>query len=162
VSLPAGKPSGPPHRSGFDWPSLVRRYVWHEERTPYLVRAERLTARQARSELFVYGLLLATLASIVAVMSVMDRTGGALAAPGVALYGVAIALGAIALGAGGHPLAAWLCATAPLLVELGILSGALRPGMTTNERITFLTAGALWLAYALRIVRVARRLHGRD
>jgi hypothetical protein len=34
--------------------------------------------------------------------------------------------------------------------------------MTTNERITFLTAGALWLAYALRIVRVARRLHGRD
>jgi hypothetical protein len=158
VSRPPEEPSGPPHRqSGLDWPSLVRRYVWHEERTPYLVRAERLTPAQARSELFVYGLLLAVLASLVAVVSALGRAGeGAMAIPGLALCAVAIALGAIALGVSGHPLAAWLCATAPLLLELGIL---VRPGLTINERITFLTAGALWLAYALRVVRIAYRLH---
>jgi hypothetical protein len=145
-----------------DWPGLVRRYVWHEERTPYLIRPERLTPGQARSELFVYGVLLAAGASVVAVVSALDRTGaGALALPGLALYAVTLALGAIVLGANGHPLAAWFCATAPLVLELGILAGALRPGMSTNERITLLTLGALWLAYALRVVRIARRLHPR-
>jgi hypothetical protein len=161
VSLPAGKPSATPPRSGFDWPSLVRRYVWHEERTPYLVRAERLTVRQARSELFVYGLLLAILASIVAVVSALDRTGGVLAIPAVALYAVTVALGAIGLGSVGHPLAAWLCATAPLVLELGVLSDVVRPGASTNERITLLTLGALWLGYAVRVVRIAHRLHAR-
>jgi hypothetical protein len=33
--------------------------------------------------------------------------------------------------------------------------------MSTNERITLLTVGALWLAYALRVVRIAHRLHRR-
>lgn len=159
MSRPPQEPSGPHRRSGLDWPSLVRRYVWHEERTPYLVRAERLTPEQARSELFVYGLLLAVLASLVAVVSVLGRPGeGTLAMPGLALYAVAIALGAIALGASGHPLAAWLCATAPLALELGIL---VRPGLTFNERVTFLTAGALWLAYALRVVRIAYHLRAK-
>jgi hypothetical protein len=143
-----------------DWPGLFRRYVWHEERTPYLVHPERLTPAQARSELFVYGLLLAILASVVTVVSTLDQTrGSALASPGVALYTLALALGAIVLGARGHPLAAWFCATAPLVMELGILADTLRPGMSRNERITLLTLGALWLAYALRVVRIARRLH---
>jgi hypothetical protein len=145
-----------------DWPGLFRRYVWHEERTPYLVGAERLTPPQARSELFVYGLLLATLASLVAVVSALAGTEpGLLGAPGVALYAATLVLGAIVLGARGHPLAAWFCATAPLVMELGILADALRPGMSANERITLLTLGALWLAYALRVVRIARRLHAR-
>jgi hypothetical protein len=111
--------------------------------------------------LFVYGLLLATIASIVAVVSMLDGTGGALAAFGIPLYAVTIALAAIGLGAFGHPLAAWLCATAPLVLELGILGGALRPGASANERITLLTLGALWLGYAVRVIRVARRLHAR-
>lgn len=145
-----------------DWPGLVRRYVWHEERTPYFVRPERLTPGQARSELFVYGLFLATLASVVAVVSLLDRAGAsALAPPGAALYAVTLVLAAIVLGTSGQPLAAWFCATAPLLLELGILSGTLRPGVSVNERITLLTLGALWLAYALRVVRVAARLQAR-
>jgi hypothetical protein len=146
-----------------DWPSLVRRYVWHEERTPYLVRAERLTPGQARSELFVYGLLLATLAAVVAVISILFGPDGTLlASPAVALYALLLVGGAIALGVGGHPRAAWLCATAPLVMELAILARVLRPGASTNERITLLTVGALWLAYALRVVRIARRLHGKS
>jgi hypothetical protein len=145
-----------------DWPGLFRRYVWHEERTPYLVRAERLTPGQARSELFVYGLLLATPASLVAVISALDLTGGStFALSGVALYAVALALAAVALGASGHPLAAWFCATAPLLMEVGILAGLLRPGTSPNERIALLALGALWLAYALRVVRIAHRLRAR-
>jgi hypothetical protein len=142
-----------------DWPGLVRRYVWHEERTPYLVRTDRLTPGQARSELFVYGLLLAVLASLVAVVSALaGAEAGVLAAPVVALYAAALALAGIVLGVNGHPLAAWFCATAPLIMEFAILGGTFRPGMSTNERITLLTLGALWLAYALRVVRVARRL----
>jgi hypothetical protein len=161
VSPDGGRASEPPRGSGgLDWLSLVRRYVWHEERTPYLVRAERLTPRQARSELFAYGLLLAILAAIVAVVSALGRApDGVLAVPGITLYAVALALGAVVLGAHGHPVAAWLCITAPLALELGVLGGVVRPGASTNERITLLTLGALWLGYGIRVVRIAHRLH---
>jgi apolipoprotein N-acyltransferase len=144
-----------------DWPTLVRRYVWSEERTPYLVRPERLTRVQARSELFAYGLLLATLAALVAVVAGLGgQRPGPPAARGVALYAGTVAAAAVALGATAHPAAAWYCATAPLAMALGALAGGLRPDMSGLEVFGFASLAALWLGYAARVVRIARRLHG--
>lgn len=144
-----------------DWPALVRRYVWSEERTPYLVRPERLTRVQARSELFAYGLLLATLAALVAVVAALGGNApGGSAGRGLALYAGTVAAAAVALGATAHPVAAWYCATAPLAMVLGALTGGLRPDMTWLEGLGFSSLAALWLGYASRIVRIARRLHG--
>jgi len=146
-----------------DWPGLVRKYVWDQERTPYLVRSDRLTPGQARSELFAYAFLLGILASVVIVLALAGgERVGALASPAVALYAVTILLGAIALGATGHPTAALYCATAPLALWLGALLGALRPGMPGGERVVLALVSALWLGYAVRVVRIARRLDGRD
>jgi hypothetical protein len=144
-----------------DWPTLVRRYVWDEEKTPYLVGARSLTPAQARSELFVYAFLLAILASVVVLLAALGRAGpGAAFAAPVALYAVTILVGAAVLGWTGHPAAARYCATAPLVVALGALLGALRPGMTSSERVVLGAFGVLWLGYAGRIVRIARRLRG--
>lgn len=146
-----------------DWPTLVKRYVWDEERTPYLVRSERLTRAQARSELFVYAFFLAVLASVVTVLAALGQgRAEPLASPLVALYAVTIVLAAIGLGVTGHPAAASYCATAPLAVGLGALAGVLRPGMAGGEMIMLAGACALWLGYAARVVRVARRLYGLD
>jgi hypothetical protein len=145
-----------------DWPGLVRRYVWDEEKTPYLVRAERLTGAQARSELFVYAFLLAILASVVSVVAVLGQDrAGTLATPVVALYAATILVGAIVLGTAGSPAAAWYCATAPVAAWLAALTGAFRPGMEMGERLVLAVASALWMAYAVRVVRIARRLHRR-
>ena len=145
-----------------DWPGLVRKYIWDEEKTPYLVRSDRLTPGQGRSELFVYAFLLAILASVVALVTATgDSRLGPLASPAVALYAVTILAGAIALGASAHPAAAAYCATAPLALALGTLLGALRPGMAGGDTMIFAALSTLWLGYAARVVRIAHRLHAR-
>lgn len=143
------------------WPDLVRKYVWDEEKTPYLVRSGRLRPGQARSELFVYAFLLAILAAVVAVVAATgDDRLGPLASPEVALYALTILAAAIVLGVSGHPAAAAYCATAPVAVGLGALAGVLRPDMAGAETVVLAAFGVLWLGYATRIVRIARRLHG--
>ena len=145
-----------------DWPSLVRKYVWDEERTPYLVRSDRLTPAQARSELFVYAFLLAVLASLVAAMTAAGQgRGGTLGSPGVALYAVTILLAAVVLGTTGRPLAAGYCATAPVAVGVAALAGVLRPGMLGGEAVVLAALSLLWLGYAARVTRIALGLRGR-
>lgn len=146
-----------------DWPGLVRKYVWDEEKTPYLVRSDRLTPAQARSELFVYALLLGILAALMAVAAAGgDARLGPLASLGVALYALSILVAAIVLGVSGHPAAAAYCATAPLALGLGALAGLLRPGMAGAERMLLAGLSVVWLGYAARVVRIARRLHRRN
>lgn len=142
------------------WPDFVRRYVWDPERTPYLVRPERLTARQARSELFAYAFLLAVVAAVAVVLALGGRAGP-LGEP-LALYAASVAAAAVALGATGRPGAAAWCATAPLVVAAAALVGVLRPEMGAGERVVLGAAGLLWLGYAARVVRIARRFAGRD
>jgi len=45
-------------------------------------------------------------------------------------------------------------------VGLGALAGVLRPDMGGAETLVLGALSVLWLGYAARIVRVARRLHG--
>jgi hypothetical protein len=144
-----------------DWVGLVRRYVWHEERTPYLLRPDRLTRAQARSELFVYAFLLATLSSVVAVAAVSGRLWDRPLGPAIAIYSGTLAAGAVALGVTWHPLAARYCLTAPLMLALAALAGVARPGMGPGERLVVGALAGLWLAYALRAVRISRSLAGR-
>jgi hypothetical protein len=142
-----------------DWPGFVRRYVWDEQRTPYLVRSNRLSPAQARSELFTYGFLLAILAAVVAAVSLMGTARvGVGGASVVAAYALAILVGAIVTGASGHPGAAVVCATAPAVMAAAALLGLLRPGMAGAERLLLGALGVAWLVYAARIVRIARRV----
>lgn len=134
--------------------------MWDEERTPFLVRPERLTGPQARNELFAYAFLLAILAAVVAAVAVLGGgRAGVLAAPGVSLYAVGLLVAAIALGAAGYPVAAWYCLTAPAAMWGAAVTGLLRPGMEGTERLVIAIASVLWLGYAVRVVRIARRLH---
>jgi hypothetical protein len=145
-----------------DWPRLVRKYVWDEARTPYLVRVDRLTTAQARSELFVYAFLLAVLAAIVAALALAgDRRIVASAFPFVGPYALSLLGSALVLGGWGHPLAAGYCATAPVVTGVAALAGALRPDMAGAETLVLVALSLLWLGYSARIIRVARRLHER-
>jgi hypothetical protein len=143
------------------WPDLVRKYVWDVEKTPYFVPADRLTRRQIRNELFAYAFLLAVLAALVLAVTLAGSPRQGLAAsPVVALYASTLLAAAIALGATGHPAAARYCATAPVATGLGALLGLLRPGMTRAEMVGLAVFSALWLGYAVRVVRIALRPRG--
>ena len=142
-----------------DWPGLVRKYVWDPDRTPYFVRADRLSAAQARSELFTYAFLLICLSLGVMLISgfgLGSSRPGALGSPAAALYALTVAVAAAAVSLRTHPLAALYCATAPVALLLGVLFDAIRPGMGTGEQRLLALFSALWLLYAVRVVRIAR------
>ncbi len=52
-----------------DWESLFKRYVWDDNKTPYLVPVAKLNRRQANSEIMIYTLFLGVLFGVVAVTS---------------------------------------------------------------------------------------------
>ncbi len=139
-----------------DWPTFIRRYVWDEQKTPYLVRGRALTPAQARHELFAYAFLVGVGAGL-AVALWAGGVPGPLGAPLAGPYAASVAAAAIALGTTRHPAAAMYCATAPVVLGVGVLAAALRLGVGGLETVGLLVFSGLWLRYALRTVTVARR-----
>lgn len=132
-----------------DWEKLVRRYVWHDERTPYFTRVAKLTRRQAHYELFAYALFMGVLAGVLAVVSPSN---------GVSLYAFSVCCAALLLGVTRHPWAALWCAAAPLvaLAYWGLAGFDAR--IETGERVVLIIAALTGLAYSPRIAAVARAL----
>jgi hypothetical protein len=126
----------------------IKRYLWDDERTPYLVRPAKLTRRQADYEIFAYCTLLGFLFGIVGLTS-LDR-------PVVALYAALLLVAALACNTTKHPLAAWCCASAPLAAALYLASGSLPGPLGLADHVVLIALIVLWGAYGLRIVSIAR------
>ena len=52
-----------------NWEKLFKRYVWHDERTPYLTRVANLTRIQAQYEIFGYALFMGVLAAVLSIVT---------------------------------------------------------------------------------------------
>jgi hypothetical protein len=142
-----------------NWDKLFKRYVWHDERTPYLTRVADLTRRQAHYELFGYSLLMAVLfgaLSVVSLSSVLPHGDAA----GVSIYAFTVCCAAILLGATRHPWAAIWCAGAPLAVLAYFGYWGFHPGLELGDKALLVTGVIAWLLYARRVVAVARAWPG--
>jgi hypothetical protein len=130
-----------------DWEKLVRRYVWHDERTPYFTRVANLTRRQAHYELLAYAIFMGVAAGVIAV-----------AAPSnwVSLYAFSVCCAALLLGMTRHPWAAIWCALAPLGALAGFAVEGFHPRLETAEKALLVAAALAGLAYSRRLVAVAR------
>ncbi len=146
-----------------DWYGSLKKYVWSEERTPYLVSPRKLTPAQARSEIFVYTLFLGILFAVVTVASAgaaIERGEfGALAATA---YGASVLGAAILLGWRKDARAALFCLSAPVAVLLALFAGWLHPGLAGIDKAVILFIAVLWLAYAFRAMGVARAYRDRS
>jgi hypothetical protein len=142
-----------------DWEKLVRRYVWHEERTPYFTRVANLTRRQAHYELFGYALFVGVLSGVLAIASLKTGvlSGGA---DGVSLYAFTLCCAAILLGATRHPWAALWCASGPLAALVYLLVYGFHPNLDTADQVALVVVMVLWALYARRVVAVARAFPG--
>ena len=131
-----------------DWEKLVKRYVWHDERTPYFTRVANLTRRQAHYELFAYALFMGVLAGVIA-----------LAAPsnGVSLYAFSVCCAAILLGTTRHPWSALWCAGAPLAALAYFALFGFDPRLDAADKVFLVLVALAGLAYSPRIVAVSRR-----
>ena len=130
-----------------DWEKLVRRYVWHDERTPYFTRVAHLTRRQAHYELFAYALFMGVLFGVIAI---------ATASSPASLYAFSVCCAAVMLGTTRYPWAALWCAGAPLAALGYFALYGFDPRLEAGDKVLLVVVTLAGLAYSPRIVAVAR------
>lgn len=140
-----------------DWEKLFKRYVWHDEKTPYLTRVASLSQTQARYELRAYAVLMAVLfgaAALAALGPALPHAGVAI----VPLYAFSVCCAAVLLGCTGHPWAALWCAGAPfaLLAYFGVWG--FHPRLDPADKWVIVAIVLGLAAYSRRVIAVARAL----
>jgi hypothetical protein len=143
-----------------DWERLFKRYVWHDEKTPYLTRAANLNRVQARYEIFGYALFMGVLSGLLAVVTQSPTLphGGAAIVP---VYAFTVCCAALILGFTRHPWAALWCALSPLaaLAYFGIWG--FHANLEDGDKLLLTVVALLGLLYSHRVVAVVRAWHGR-
>ena len=133
------------------WPDFVRKYVWSEEKTPYLVPVAKLSRSQARNELFVFSVLTAAFFFVIGLLALLAADF-----PLAAAYCFLLCSSAIALGATRHYLAAIVCATAPPALLAYLLAAGFPAALHLADKLLIGAAALLVGLYALRVVAIAR------
>jgi hypothetical protein len=146
----------------FGWEKLFKRYVWHDEKTPYFTRVAGLSRAQACYELRTYAVLMAVLFGAAALAALGPALPHANAAV-VPLYAFSVCCAAVLLGCTRHPSAALWCAGAPfaLLAYFGLWG--FHPRLEPADKWVLVAVVLALAAYSPRVVAVARasqRLHG--
>jgi hypothetical protein len=134
---------------------FFRKYVWDNERTPYLVSVLRLTRTQADYELLFYATLSGVLFALITLAALSDRLPHGNAA-GVSLFAFTQVCAALLLGVTRSAWAAMYCATAPLAALLYFVLFGFHASLGAPDKILLVAAMVLWVAYGGRLVAVAR------
>jgi hypothetical protein len=142
-----------------NWESFIKRYIWDDERTPYLVPVDRITRRQADYEIYIYTVFLGVLFAVVT----MAALAGGLPqgrSEAVALYGFSVVCGAILFGATKHLWPALYCSAVPLAALFHGFSGGLPPHLGTIDHVVLIVVALILLRYSMRIVSLAKAYPG--
>jgi hypothetical protein len=142
-----------------DWEKLFKRYVWHDDRTPYLTRVANLTRLQAHYELLGYSLFMGVLFGALSVVALSSRLphGGAAIVP---LYAFTLCCAAVILGFTRHAWAALWCAGAPLAMLAYFGYWGFHPNLEIGDKVLLVAGMVAWLLYSRRVVAVARAWQG--
>jgi hypothetical protein len=138
-----------------DWEKLVKRYVWHDEKTPYFTRVRNLTVLQAGYELLAYCLFTGVFFGVLSVAALSDKMphGNAKIVP---IYAFTVTCAAVIVGVLRHPGAALYCAAAPLAMLAYFAVFGFPANLAGTDHALLVTIMTVWFVYSLRIVAVAR------
>lgn len=138
-----------------EWHAFMKRYVWDDDKTPYLVDAGKLNRGQARSELFVYALFFGILFFSTSIWVGSPRAPQGPSAA-MSLYFFSVTCAALVLGFTRARAAAWWCAAAPLgLTGYLFASGYLSTLGPVGQFAVVVVLLAL-LRYGWRVIAIAR------
>jgi hypothetical protein len=137
-----------------DFQRFVRKYVWNDEKTPYLTKVGRLTKRQARSELFIISILIAAFFFVIGMAALLGVSivAGSI---GIAVYAFAVCSAALILAATHHPIAALAIASAPPVVLLFLLVEGFPPQLHMLDKVLIAVVLLALSVYMLRVRRIA-------
>jgi len=143
-----------------NWEKLFKRYVWHDDKTPYLTRVANLTSLQARYEIFGYALFMGVLAGLLSVVTLSPTLphGGATIVP---VYAFTVCCAAVILGFTRHPWAAIWCALSPLAALAYFGVWGFHANLEDGDKALLIVVAVAGLLYSRRVVAVARAWHGR-
>lgn len=139
------------------WEKFVRKYVWDDQTTPFLVSVGQLHRGQADKELFLFAVFLGTPFALILLWAAarLVQAGGAVHAL-VALYALSVLAAIVVLRRRRHWMAAAYCLTAPLAILLRFVVEGFPPRMQTLDQMLVLIMLIAWLRYTVRIVEIAR------
>ena len=138
-----------------NWEGFIKRYIWDDDRTPYLVRVGRITRRQADYEIYLYTVFIGLLFAV----ATLAALAGALPqgrSEAVALYGFSMVCAAILFGATKHLWPALYCSAAPLAVLFYFFTQGFPPQLGAIDRVVLIAFALIWLRYSMRIVSLAK------
>jgi hypothetical protein len=133
----------------------IRKYVWDDERTPYLVPVARMTRRQADYELHAYSVFVGILFGMVSAGAILSQDPQ-IKSDAVAVYGFTVVCGALVFAFTKAVQAAWYCAVAPVVALLYFFLYGFHPNLSTIDHVALIVFGLIWLRYSLRVVAIAR------
>lgn len=137
-----------------NWETFIKRYIWDDERTPYLVPAARLTRRQADYEIFAYTLFLGILYGLIAIVALAPIGGGR--SELIALYAFSVVCATLVFGIMKSVPAGLWCAASSLLGAVIYVATGFGGNLGWIDHALIVGFLAIWLRYSLRIGSLAR------
>ena len=141
-----------------DWENLIKRYVWDDRTTPYLVPVARLNRRQADYEIAAYCLFLGILFGVVSLASLTDATPHG-QSPGMAMYGFTVVCATVLFGIAKSTAAALYLSATPLAGFAYLLVYGVG-GRELLDTLIVAVILLILLRYSLRIVAISRAYPG--
>lgn len=141
-----------------DWYHYLKKYVWDEDKTPFLVAVDKLNKTQADSEIFLYALFVAVPGGLLGAAAVAHglRSGlDELALIGA--YGFSLCLAAALLHKRKHLLSALYTVSGPLVLFGYLILWGFHPNLAWIDKIVLVAVLLLCLRYTVRIVAIVRR-----
>lgn len=143
------------------WEKYVKKYVWDDDSTPYLVPVRKLKQYQADKELFLYVFFLAT-PSAMLLVGVASRafSNGNFDSLAIGLYALSVLCAAIYLRYSKSVSAALYTITAPFALLLHFAVNGFPEKLHTVEQLLLVIVILIWLRYTVRIVAIAKAYPG--
>lgn len=132
-----------------------RKYIWDDERTPYLVSVARLTRAQIEYELRFYAVITGVLFALVSLAALSQSLPHGDARI-VSLYAFTQVCAALLLGMTRSAWAAFYCASAPLAALAYFAVFGFHPSLGAGDKTLLVAAVVLWVAYCGRLIAIAR------
>lgn len=136
-----------------------RKYVWDDERTPYLISVARLTRGQIEYELRFYAVITGVLFALVSLAALSQSLPHGDARI-VSVYAFTQVCAALLLGMTRSAWAAFYCASAPLAALLYFALFGFHPSLGAGDKTLLVAAVVLWVAYGGRLIAIARAYAG--
>ncbi|MDP6388799.1 MAG: hypothetical protein QF654_02760 [Alphaproteobacteria bacterium] len=139
------------------WEKYVKKYVWDDERTPYLVSVDKLKRRQADKEIFIFVVFLAIPFTLILLAAIAQMVkAGNYEYVFVALFAISILAAVVVLHATKSWPAALYCITAPLAILLYFVVNGFSAKQGMIDQIIILVVLLSWLRYTVRVIQIAR------